>query len=119
MTRGDSRIAVTLAKNKETAKLSRKNRFIIDDPESQEPLSYILSKPLKLGWSFNGEGAYKFVMQEVNSTDDDNFELYIADYYKHFPRGDGTPGTGSDDSDPGTNPSPPGGNGTSGREGWI
>ena len=86
MTRGDSRIAVTVARNSETAKLSRPNRFIIDDPESKAPLSYLLTKPLKLGWSFNGYGAYKFVMQEVNSTEDDNFELQIADYYKYFPR---------------------------------
>ena len=27
-----------------------------------------------------------FVMTEVNTEDDDNFELRVADYYKHFPR---------------------------------
>ena len=87
MTRGDSRIAMTLARNAETVKLNRENRFLIDDPESPIPLAYQLTKPLKLGWSYNSQGAYKFVLQEVTGTKDDNLELGIADYYKHFPRG--------------------------------
>lgn len=49
-------------------------------------LAYQLTKPLKLGMSFGEDGVYKFVLQEVNSTDNDNFEEQIADYYKHFPR---------------------------------
>lgn len=90
-TRGDSRIAMTIAKNEHTVKFSRMNRFLIDDPDSPIKLSYTMSKPLKLGWSFNGEGAYKFVLQEVNSTDDDNMELGIADYYKYFPETNNLP----------------------------
>ena len=84
--RGDSRIAVTIARTKETVKLERTNRFLIDDPEASTLLAYTLSKPLKLGGVFNNQGVYKFVLQEVNSTVDDNHELRIADYYKHFPR---------------------------------
>lgn len=49
-------------------------------------IAYSLTKPLKLNNVFNNNGVYKFVLQEVNSTDDDNFELMIADYYKHFPK---------------------------------
>lgn len=86
VTRGDSRIAVTIPRNSETAKLGRDNRFIIDDPDSPEPLAYLLTKPLKAGLTFNDQGIYKFVMQEVVSTDDDNLDLMIADYYKHFRR---------------------------------
>lgn len=86
VTRGDSRIAVTIARNHDTAKLKRESRFIIDDPESAKPLSYLLTKPLKLGMNYNGEGVYKFVLQEVTATGDDNFELQIADYYKYFPK---------------------------------
>lgn len=86
VSRGDSRIAVTLAKNKKTVALDRTNRFLIDDPESRLKLAYTLSKPLKLGGSFNGFGVYKFVLQEVNSSEDDNFFLGIADYFKHFPK---------------------------------
>ena len=84
--------------NDKTKKMGRHNRFLIDDPESPHMLAYVLSKPLKLGWSFNNYGVYKFVLQEVTTTDDDNQELCIADYYKHFPRtssGDGTEGGGS------------------------
>lgn len=85
-TRGDSRIAVTMPRDKDTAKLNRDFRFIIDDPMSSRPLAYQLTKPMKLGWDFNNDGCYKFVLQEVESTDYDNLEEYIADYYKYFPR---------------------------------
>jgi hypothetical protein len=79
---------MTLARNEKTTKLSRHNRFIIDDPDSSVKLAYLLTKPLKLGWAFNNKGAYKFVLQEVVTTDDDNLELGIADYYKYFPKPD-------------------------------
>ena len=93
VTRGDSRIYLTIAKNEITSKLGRKNRFLIDDPESEIMMSYLLTKPLKLGGTFNHKGVFKFVLQEVNSTADDNMELCIADYYKYFPKEDG----GNDD----------------------
>ena len=87
-TRGDSRIAVTIARNQHTAKLGRKHRFLIDDleglEEGREVLAYALTKPLKFAGVYGGKGVYKFVLQEVNTTDDDNTELGIADYYKHF-----------------------------------
>lgn len=84
VTRGDSRIAMTIAKNEDTVKFSRESRFLIDDPESQIKLSYLLTKPLKVGMVYNTDGVYSFVLQEVVSTDDDNHELGIADYYKYF-----------------------------------
>ena len=84
VTRGDSRIAITIARNEYTAKLNRENRFIVDDPLSTMPLAYQLTKPLKLGHSFGEDGVFKFVLQEVTATADDNFELQVADYYKHF-----------------------------------
>ena len=86
VTRGDSRIAMTIARNEYTVKFSRNNRFLIDDPDSEIKLAYILSKPLKLGGTYNNKGVFKFVLQEVTATDDDNKELGIADYYKHFPK---------------------------------
>ena len=85
-TRGDSRIAVTIARNALTVRFGRANRFLIDDPASPNMMAYTLSKPMKLGENYNGNGIFKFVMQEVVSTDDDNQELRIADYYKHFPK---------------------------------
>ena len=59
-TRGDSRIAVTIARNSQTINLNRKNRFLIDDPETKHKLAYTLSKPLKLGGVFNNQGVYKY-----------------------------------------------------------
>lgn len=84
VTRGDSRIAITIARNRETVRLNRYARFLIDDPESPLPLAYALTKPLKLGGSYNNMGVFKFVLQEVVTTDDDNLDYRIADYYKHF-----------------------------------
>lgn len=84
VTRGDSRIAITIARNADTAKLGRLHRFLIDDPESGHMLAYALTKPLKFAGVYGEDGVYKFVMQEVNTTDDDNQELGIADYYIHF-----------------------------------
>lgn len=87
-TRGDSRISMTIARNEYTKLFDRSYRFLIDDPESPLKLAYSLTKPLKLGWSFNGKGCYKFVLQEINSTSDDSQELGIADYYKYYPHED-------------------------------
>ncbi len=105
VTRGDSRIAVTIARNRDTAKLGRLNRFLIDDHESGHMLAYALTKPLKFSSVYNDNGVYKFVLQEVNTTDDDNQELGIADYYKHF-------------SGPVMPIAPPDGGG-SGRRNWL
>ncbi len=86
VTRGDTRISMTIARNEYTAKFKRETRFIIDDPDSPEKIAYLLTKPLKVGRFYNGNGVYVFVLQEVVTTDDDNLDLRIADYYKHFPR---------------------------------
>lgn len=86
VTRGDSRIAMTIARNDDTIKFARDMRFLIDDPDSQHKLAYLLTKPLKLGGTYNGCGVFKFVLQEVTSTEDDNHFLGIADYYKYYPR---------------------------------
>ena len=85
-TRGDSRIAVTLPKDEETLALGRDARFIIDDYNAPNPLAYRLTKPFKLGGSYDDDGVVIFVMTECNSEFDDNPELHIADYYKYFPR---------------------------------
>lgn len=96
VTRGDSRIAMTIAKNEFTEKFNRECRFLIDDPDSPHKLSYMLTKPLKLGGVYNDDGCYKFVLQEVTATQDDNHELGIADYYKYFPK---TSDTTSDETE--------------------
>ena len=49
-------------------------------------LRYRLTKPFKLGGSYNGEGVLNFVLTECNTEDSDNIELHIANYYDHFPK---------------------------------
>ncbi len=83
--RGDSRIAITMARNPYSVKLDRKSRFLVDDIGSNHMLAYSLTKPLKFAQVYNGVGVFKFVLQEVVTTDYDNLELGIADYYRHFP----------------------------------
>lgn len=84
VTRGDSRITLSIAKNKNTAKFNRETRFLIDDSDANPKMAYSLTKPLKVGSVYNDTGVYSFVLQEVVSTEYDNHELGIADYYKHF-----------------------------------
>ena len=86
MSLGDTRISVSLARDEYTVQLTRDQRFLIDDEESNSVLAYRLTKPYKIGGVYNNEGVMSFVMTEVNTEDDDNFELRIADYYTHFPR---------------------------------
>ena len=120
-TRGDSRIAVTVARNTETVKLNRQIRFLIDDPDSDFKLAYALTKPLKVGLTYNNEGVYKFVCQEVYTIDDDNLELGIADYYKYYNQ-DGTRIATDGQNVPGDNPDPgtdPGDNSAPGKKVWY
>lgn len=66
--------------------MNRESRFLIDDYDSHNILAYRLTKPFKLGGSFNGTGVLNYVLTECNTEDTDNFELHIANYYKYFPR---------------------------------
>lgn len=87
ITRGDSRISLTLPKDAQTLRLHRDDRFLIDDYKSPNVLAYRLTKPFKLGGSFGEGGVLYFVLQECNTEDTDNLDLHIANYYEHFPRG--------------------------------
>ena len=86
MSIGDARIAITVGKDKDTNKLSRGRRFLIDDLDSDDVLAYQITKPNKLFNVYNGKGVFRFILNEVNLTDDDNVELRIADYYNWKPK---------------------------------
>lgn len=86
VSRGDARVTITLPLDKQSLALNRESRFLIDDYGSEGVLAYRLTKPLKLGGSFNGAGVLRFVLVECNTEDTDNFDLHIANYYKYFPR---------------------------------
>lgn len=88
VTLGDTKVSLTIGRDAQTLKLNRSNRFLIDDYDSDNVRAYRLTKPFKLGGVYNGHGAMTFVLTEENTENDDNQELHIADYYKHFPRDD-------------------------------
>lgn len=88
ITKGDSRLTLTLPRDSQTVRLDRDNRFLIDDPQSPSVLAYRLTKPFKLGGSYGGHGIMKFVLQECGTEDTDHTGLRIANYYKYFPRDD-------------------------------
>lgn len=90
ITRGDSRISLTIPKDRYTIRFNRDNRFLIDDYTSPSVLAYRLTKPFKLGVGPGDGGVLNLVLQECNTEDSDNFELHIANYYDYFPRDDGT-----------------------------
>lgn len=82
---GDSRVAITIGKDSESDRLNRGRRFLIDDPDSTSVLAFQITKPNKMFNVYNGKGVYRFILNEVNLTDDDNVELRIADYYNWEP----------------------------------
>lgn len=112
VTRGDSRISLTLPKDSETIRLERENRFIIDDYDAPNPLAYKLTKPFKLGGTYGGDGVLRFVLTECNTEDTDNLELHIPNYYKFFPRKELLNGSIADI--PPVTPEPP-----RGKESWL
>ena len=81
MTVGDARTTLTIPKNDDTRKFTRGMRFIIDDPDTDKPLAYEITKPIRLHNVYDKKGVYKFLLHEVNTTDQDNLDLLIADYY--------------------------------------
>lgn len=85
LTIGDARIAVTIGKDEDTVELWRGLRFLIDDSDSEDVLAYQITKPNKMFNVFNGKGVFRFILNEVQLTDDDNKELRIADYYNWHP----------------------------------
>lgn len=80
LTIGDGRVAVTIAKDPETVELCRGLRFLIDDEDSDFVTAYQITKTNKLYNVYNGEGVFRFILNEVQLTKDDNTELRIADY---------------------------------------
>lgn len=82
ITIGDTRLSVLISKDADTIKLKRGKRFLIDDPDSTTTLAYEITNPNKIYNLYKGHGVYKFILNEVNVTDNDNVEARIADYYK-------------------------------------
>lgn len=83
---GDARVAVTIAKDDDTVKLKRGKRFLIDDVDSESVLAFQITKPNKLYNVYDGDGVYRFILNEVELTDNDNTDLRIADYYSWKPK---------------------------------
>lgn len=81
LTIGDARTTLIIPKNEYTRRFKRGTRFIIDDPDTNKPLAYEITKPIRLHNIYDKKGVYKFLLHEVNTTDNDNLELLIADYY--------------------------------------
>lgn len=85
MSIGDARIAITICKDADTIELCRGKRFLVDDLDAESPLAYQITKPNKLFDVYDGQGVFRFILNEVNMTDDDNVELRIADYFNWKP----------------------------------
>jgi hypothetical protein len=87
LTIGDGRMAVTIAKDRDTVELCRGLRFLIDDEDSEFVTAYQITKSNKLFNIYHGEGVFRFILNEVQLTDDDNTDLRIADYYSRMKDG--------------------------------
>lgn len=82
---GDARIAVTVGKDEDTISLTRGLRFLIDDSDVDDPLAYEITKPNRFFNSYEGEGVFRFILNEVVRTDNDNIREQIADYNNWMP----------------------------------
>ena len=82
---GDARIAITIARDEDTIKLERGKRFLVGDVESGNVLAYQITKPNHLFNVYNNKGVFRYILNEVNVTDDDNIGLCVADYYNWKP----------------------------------
>ena len=80
LTIGDGRMAVTIAKDPDTVELQRGLRFLIDDEDSDFVTAYQITKSNKLFNVYNGEGVFRFILNEVQLTDNDDVTRRIADY---------------------------------------
>lgn len=86
LVRGDSRVTMTLPKDRETVRLDRDSRFLIDNEDSPNVLAYRLTKPFKLGSCYGGNGVLSYVLTECATEDTDDLERRIPNYYRYFPR---------------------------------
>lgn len=85
MSIGDARIAVTVGKDEDTIELDRGMRFLIDDLDVENPLAYQITKPNRFFNQYNGEGIFRYILNEVNVTVNDDTELRIADFLSWKP----------------------------------
>lgn len=81
MTIGDNRLNLILAKDSETQKIHRGQRFLVDDPDATNNiLAYQVTKPDRLPGLYDSHGVYTFGLRECNRSTADNIDLMVADY---------------------------------------
>lgn len=85
MTLGDSRLQLTMPRDDETVLVNRGDRFLIDDPDANQPMAYELTKVNRSGAVYDGHGVFVHMLSEDNRQDgNDNYDLMIADYEKRI-----------------------------------
>lgn len=85
MTIGDARIALTVGKDEETTELTRGLRFLIDDTDVDDPLAYQITKSNRFFNAYDGEGVFRFILNEVTRTENDDLGRRIADFKSWTP----------------------------------
>lgn len=86
ITIGDARIAVTIGKDEQTVELNRGLRFLIDDEDVENPTAYQITKANRFFNTTNGQGVFRFILNEVVLTDHDNIKHRIADFNNWMPQ---------------------------------
>lgn len=82
---GDARIAVTVGKDEDTMELNRGLRFLVDDTDIETPSAYQITKSNRFFNLYEGEGVYRYILNEVVLTKNDNIAERIADYTSWMP----------------------------------
>lgn len=78
MTIGDSRMALTVPKDKDTANLTRGVHLLVDDPDAPDPSAFGITKANRVQHVYDGKGIYRLMLNEVNSTQDDDVVNMVA-----------------------------------------
>lgn len=79
MTIGDARMSLTIAKDDETKRLHTGTRMFLGDPDAEQAMAYEITKPNTLYNVYNGEGVYRYILNQVVIVDEDDTGERMAD----------------------------------------
>ncbi|MDR2357869.1 MAG: hypothetical protein LBD92_07305 [Oscillospiraceae bacterium] len=85
LTVGNTHLQLFVSKDSKTRQISRKTRFIVDDIDAHEKLTFEVTMPDRVTGIINGHGIYKFMVQETPAEDGDDMALMVPDNSEYEP----------------------------------
>lgn len=88
LTIGDSRLSLMVQKNADTLAIRRGTRFILDDPDVDDPLCFETTKIDRVTGTLNNRGYFRFLVKETSRLPNDDVVEMVPDNSDYVP---GTP----------------------------